>query len=72
MRSPFPAPVVLSRHWLVCLKGFVLPADRIQTFLTWECSTRWPVNKAILPSSEGLAATTVCFHLTVISLHIRF
>lgn len=68
MRSPFSAPIVLPRHRLVCLKGFVMPADRIQTFLTWECSSRWPVNKTILLSSTDLAATTVYLHLTVLRL----
>lgn len=31
MRSPFSAPIVLPLQWLVCLKGFVMPVDRIQT-----------------------------------------
>lgn len=66
MRSPFSAPIVLPLHWLVCLKGFVMPADRIQTFLTWEGCSRWSVT--ILPSSTDLATTTVYFHLTAIRL----
>lgn len=70
MRSPFSAPVVLPRHWLVCLKGFVMPADRIQTFLTWECCSRWPVNKTSLPPATGLAARAVYLHLTVIRLSV--
>ena len=36
MSRPFSAPIVLPWRWLVCLKGFVMPADRIQTFLTCE------------------------------------
>lgn len=58
MRSPFSAPIVLPLQWLVCLKGFVMPVDRIQTFLTREGCGRWSVNKTTPLSSTDLAAST--------------
>lgn len=30
LRDLFSATITLSQHWLVCLKGFVMPADQIQ------------------------------------------
>lgn len=38
VRSPFSASIFLLQYQLVCLQGFVMPADRIQMFHTWDAA----------------------------------
>lgn len=53
----FSATITLPRQWLVCLQGFVMPADQIQF-----------IHGKVAIVTVGLALTNIYFHLPAVRL----